>query len=75
MEIKKRWTDSTTTRIKSGAEVVFPDDPEKNKETNEKAIKLWKEWLQDEKSTFTMVHFELTYQNLYRLYTFILHSQ
>lgn len=62
MEIKKRWTDSTTTRIKSGAEVVFPDDPEKNKETNEKAIKLWKEWLQDEKSTFTMVHFELTYQ-------------
>ena len=57
LKIKKIWADATAARIESGAEVVFADDPVKNKEANDKATKLWQEWLQDENSIFTIVLF------------------
>ena len=62
LKIKKIWADATAARIESGAEVVFADDPVKNKEANDKATKLWQEWLQDENSIFTIVLFEFIYQ-------------
>ncbi|RCK59656.1 putative methyltransferase C1B3.06c [Candida viswanathii] len=60
--IKKLWAKGTVTRIKSGSEVVFADDPVKNKEINDEAARLWEEWLQDDSSVFTMVHYEIVYQ-------------
>ena len=36
----------------------------KNKQMNEKFIKLWQEWLEDETSLFTMIHLKLFIRNL-----------
>ncbi|KAL6454367.1 SPAC1B3.06c Uncharacterized methyltransferase C1B3.06c [Candida maltosa Xu316] len=61
-KIKKAWAEATTKRIKSGTEVADPNDPVKNDEINNEAIRLWNEWKDDESSVFTLVHFEIIYK-------------
>ena len=62
LQIKKSWANATINRIKSDVEKLNVNDPMKNKQMNEKFIKLWQEWLEDETSLFTMIHFEIIYQ-------------
>ena len=62
LNLKQSWVNSTINRIKSDVEKLDPNDIEKNKQLNEKFIKLWQDWLKDETSMFNMNHFEIIYQ-------------